>query len=117
MIRPNADDLATAMGKSWWLLLLRGLVAIVFALLTWLQPAASLAAMVLVFGIYVLADGVLGIWAALSGRKVNLLGNIIVTQVGSLKWAMASVVGVILTVVMGIVIAGFLRIVDLKREL
>jgi len=54
---------------------------------------------------------------ALSGRKVNLLGNIIVTQVGSLKWAMASVVGVILTVVMGIVIAGFLRIVDLKRDL
>lgn len=54
---------------------------------------------------------------ALSGRKVNLLGNIIITQVGSLKWAMASVVGVVLTIVMGIVIAGFLRIVDLKREL
>ena len=54
---------------------------------------------------------------ALSGRKVNLLGNIIVTQVGSLKWAMASVVGVILTVLLGIVVAGFLRIVDLKREL
>ena len=54
---------------------------------------------------------------ALSGRKVNLLGNIIVTQVGSLKWAMASVVGVILTILMGIVVAGFLRIVDLKREL
>jgi len=55
--------------------------------------------------------------AALSGRKVNLLGNIIVTQVGSLKWALASVVGVILTIVMGMVIAAFLRIVDLKREL
>ena len=55
--------------------------------------------------------------AALSGRKVNLLGNIIVTQVGSLKWALASVVGVILTVIMGLVIAGFLRIVDLKKEL
>ena len=54
---------------------------------------------------------------ALSGRKVNLLGNVIVTQVGSLKWAMASVVGVILTVLLGIVVAGFLRIVDLKREL
>ena len=54
---------------------------------------------------------------ALSGRKVNLLGNIIVTQVGSLKWAMASVSGVILTVVMGMVIAAFLRIVDLKQEL
>ena len=55
--------------------------------------------------------------SALSGRKVNLLGNIIVTQVGSLKWALASVVGVILTVIMGIVISLFLRIVDLKREL
>ncbi len=54
---------------------------------------------------------------ALSGRKVNLLGNIIVTQVGTLKWAMASVAGVILTVLLGIVVAGFLRIVDLKREI
>src|SRR5216684_2879468 len=50
--------------------------------------------------------------SALSGRKVNMLGNIIVTQVGSLKWAFASVVGVILTILMGIVIAGLLRIVD-----
>jgi putative spermidine/putrescine transport system permease protein len=55
--------------------------------------------------------------SALSGRKVNMLGNIIVTQVGSLKWAFAAVVGVVLTILMGIVVAGFLRIVDLKREL
>ncbi len=55
--------------------------------------------------------------SALSGRKVNLLGNIIVTQVGSLKWAFAAVVGVVLTVVMAIVITGLLRIVNLRREL
>lgn len=55
--------------------------------------------------------------SALSGRKVNLLGNIIVTQVGSLKWAFAAVVGVILTVVMAVVITGLLRIVNLRREL
>ncbi|MBO0662889.1 ABC transporter permease [Jiella sp. MQZ9-1] len=55
--------------------------------------------------------------AALSGRKVNLLGNIIVTQVGSLKWAFAAVAGVVLTVVMAAVIAGLLRLVDLRREL
>ena len=55
--------------------------------------------------------------AALSGRKVNLLGNIIVTQVGSLKWAFAAVAGVVLTVLMGIVVAALLRLVDLKREL
>ncbi len=54
---------------------------------------------------------------ALSGRKVNLLGNIIVTQVGSLKWAFAAVVGVILTAVMAVVVAALLRLVDLKKEL
>lgn len=55
--------------------------------------------------------------SALSGRKVNLLGNIILTQVGSLKWAFAAVIGVILTFVMAIVIAGLLRVVNLRREL
>lgn len=55
--------------------------------------------------------------AALSGRKVNMLGNIIVTQVGSLKWAFAAVAGVVLTMVMGMVVAALLRIVDLRHEL
>jgi len=55
--------------------------------------------------------------AALSGQKVNLLGNIIVTEVGSLKWAFAAVAGVVLTAVMGIVIAGLLRAVNLREEL
>lgn len=55
--------------------------------------------------------------SALSGRKVNLLGNIIVTQVGSLKWAFAAVVGVILTIVMALVITALLRVVNLRREL
>lgn len=55
--------------------------------------------------------------AALSGRKVNLLGNIIVTQMGSLKWAFAAVAGVVLTILMGIVVAALLRVVDLRKEL
>lgn len=55
--------------------------------------------------------------AALSGRKVNLLGNIIVTQVGSLKWAFAAVAGVVLTSLMGAVVAALLRVVDLRKEL
>lgn len=55
--------------------------------------------------------------SALSGRKVNLLGNIIVTQVGSLKWAFAAVIGVVLTAVMALVVTILLRIVDLRKEL
>ncbi len=55
--------------------------------------------------------------AALSGRKTNLLGNIIVTQVGSLKWAFAAVIGVILTIVTAAVVTLLLRFVNLRREL
>lgn len=55
--------------------------------------------------------------SALSGRKVNLLGNIIITQVGSLKWAFAAVIGVVLTAVMALVITILLRVVDLRKEL
>ena len=55
--------------------------------------------------------------SALSGRKVNLLGNIIITQVGSLKWAFAAVAGVVLTVVMAAFVAVMLRIVNLRNQL
>lgn len=54
--------------------------------------------------------------ASLSGRKVNLLGNIIVTQVGSLKWAFASVAGVVLTIIIVVVITALLRVVDIRKE-
>ena len=55
--------------------------------------------------------------SALSGRKVNMLGNIIVTQVGSLKWAFAAVAGVILTAITALIVALMLRLVNLREEL
>ncbi len=54
--------------------------------------------------------------ASLSGRKVNLLGNIIVSQVGSLKWAFAAVAGVVLTLIIAAIITVLLRFVDLRKE-
>lgn len=64
-------DLAGALAQGWWILLLRGISAIAFAVLAWWQPALTLAALVLLFGAYVLADGVLGVWAAFRGREQN----------------------------------------------
>ena len=46
-----------------------------------------------------------------------MLGNIIVTQVGSLKWAFAAVAGVILTVITALIVALMLRLVNLREEL
>src|SRR5262245_27372471 len=91
MNRPE-DRLASILSRGWWLLLLRGMTAIAFGVLTWFQPGISLAALVLLFGAYSLADGLLGIWTAIAGRKdheywwVLLLRGLIGTGVGILTF-------------------------------
>jgi uncharacterized membrane protein HdeD (DUF308 family) len=76
------DGLATVLSRNWWKLLLRGLVAIGFGVLTFSNPGISLAALVLTFGVYALIDGILAIWTAIAGRDriehwvVLLLGGL-----------------------------------------
>ena len=61
--------LAAILFRNWWVLLLRGLVAIAFGVLIWFQPGISLAALVLLFGAYSMADGILSVWTAIAERK------------------------------------------------
>ena len=61
--------LASILNRSWWLLLLRGLAAVAFGVLTWFQPGISLASLVLLFGAYSMADGIMGCWTAIAGRN------------------------------------------------
>lgn len=105
-IDPNIIEAARDLGAGFWRIFRK----IIFPLSLPGVVVGAIFVSVMVLGEFATSS-------ALSGRKVNLLGNIIVTQVGSLKWALASVVGVILTIFMGIVISLFLRIVDLRREL
>ena len=89
-IDPNILEAARDLGAGFW----RVLRKIIFPLSLPGVVVGAIFVSVMVLGEFATS-------AALSGRKVNLLGNIIVTQVGSLKWALASVVGVILTIIMG----------------
>jgi uncharacterized membrane protein HdeD (DUF308 family) len=61
--------LASVLVRSWWVLLLRGLAAIAFGLLTWFQPGVSLVALVFIFAAYSMADGILATWTAIAGRE------------------------------------------------
>jgi uncharacterized membrane protein HdeD (DUF308 family) len=65
------NRLTTILSRTWWVLLLRGLVAIAFGILAWLQPGITLAALISLFGAYALVEGILGVWAAIAGRKEN----------------------------------------------
>jgi uncharacterized membrane protein HdeD (DUF308 family) len=60
--------LVSILFRNWWVLLLRGIAAIAFGLVTWFMPGISLAVLVLLFGAYVLADGILTVWMAIAGR-------------------------------------------------
>jgi uncharacterized membrane protein HdeD (DUF308 family) len=56
--------MAVVLSTNWWALALRGVLAILFAILTFLWPGITLGALVLVFGAYAFIDGVLAIIAA-----------------------------------------------------
>lgn len=54
----------------WWAIALRGLFGVIFGLLCFATPAAALLSLVLVFGIFAVADGIAGVVAAW-GRARN----------------------------------------------
>jgi uncharacterized membrane protein HdeD (DUF308 family) len=54
--------------RNWWVVLLRGVAGIIFGLVTFIAPGISLVALVLVFGAYAFADGILAIISAIRRR-------------------------------------------------
>jgi uncharacterized membrane protein HdeD (DUF308 family) len=62
----------------WWLMVLRGLCGVVFGLVAILAPGITALSIVLVFAIYMLADGFFGlISAAMAGRRGERWGLLI----------------------------------------
>src|SRR6516162_1041 len=64
---PVPGLLLNALAKHWWLLLLRGICAILFGVLTFVWPGITLLTLVLLYGAYALADGVLALAEAIMG--------------------------------------------------
>jgi uncharacterized membrane protein HdeD (DUF308 family) len=67
------DSLLPVLARNWWVLVLRGLAAIVFGVLAFLWPSITLFVLVLLFGAYMLVDGIFAIVAAVraAGREAR----------------------------------------------
>jgi uncharacterized membrane protein HdeD (DUF308 family) len=63
-----AAPLLHGLAQNWWMLLLRGAVAILFGVLAFMSPGATVIALLLVWGAYALVDGMLALWTALAGK-------------------------------------------------
>lgn len=91
-VKGLAENLAGTLADSWWVLLLRGIVAILFGILMFARPGISLATLVLFFGAYAFADGVLKSYVAITHRQdrenwgMLLLGGLLGIGVGILTW-------------------------------
>ena len=96
------NKLAEILSRNWWMLLLRGLVAIAFGILIFMQPGMSLAALIMLFGIYALADGLLSVWTGIAERKEReywwllLIGGLLSIGVGVLTFMVPGVTALVL---------------------
>lgn len=54
---------------SWWLLGIRGVIAVLFGLIALFLPLLTLFVLVIFFGVYFLVDGAMAVVAAIQGRK------------------------------------------------
>jgi uncharacterized membrane protein HdeD (DUF308 family) len=52
------------LSKHWWLLLMRGIAAIVFGVLAFIWPGLTLLTLVILYGVFAIVDGVLALAAA-----------------------------------------------------
>jgi len=54
--------------KNWWVLLVRGLVALLFGIMAFAWPGPTLVALVLLYGAYALVDGVTALSVGITAR-------------------------------------------------
>ena len=73
------------LGRYWWAVALRGAAAVIFGLIALIWPKITLLALVVVFGVYVLVDGISALASAFGGRaRVGSRGWLIVEGIAGI---------------------------------
>ena len=120
---PSLEGLVrSALHRSWWLLLLRGIAAVAFGVLTFVWPQISLLTLILVYGIYALIDGVLALVAAIRGGGVAprwwlALGGVVSILAAVVAFAWPGLTALVLVYLIGFwsILRGVLEIVGAVR--
>src|ERR1700691_901622 len=105
-----------SLAANWWALALRGLVAVLFGLLTFFLPGITLVTLVLLFGAYALFDGVFNVMAffrVASHQWALLIEGVIGIVAGVLTFAWPAITAIVLLYVIAFwaILTGILEIV------
>jgi uncharacterized membrane protein HdeD (DUF308 family) len=113
--------------RNWWVVALRGVFAIVFGILAFLWPAIALVTLVLLFGIYALADGICAVVTAVTHkigtqRWWGLFAGIVSIVAGILVFAWPGITAMALLYLIAAwaVVTGIFEIfaaIELRKEL
>ena len=58
-----------SLSQNWWLLILRGVLAILFGVAAILWPGITLLTLIVLFGVYAIVDGLIAIWTGFSRTR------------------------------------------------
>jgi uncharacterized membrane protein HdeD (DUF308 family) len=100
--------LTKLLSRYWWVLLVRGVIAVVFGILAYSWPGVTLVVLIYLFAIYAFVDGVFNVVHAISGAKENekwvllLIGGLCGIGLGILTWRLPGVTAVVLLIFIAI---------------
>jgi uncharacterized membrane protein HdeD (DUF308 family) len=123
-----ATGFANALSRTWWALLLRGIIAVIFGIFALTHPAISLQSLALVFGVYALADGVGGVVTAVTGRNERkqwlllLVWSLVSAGIGLVTLLAPGITTVVLLfcIAMWMIVTGVLEIItalSIRKEI
>jgi len=110
------------LAEHWWVVLLRGILAILFGVLAWTRPGLTVAVLVLFFGAYALVDGIFEVIAGLRGKWWGLvftgvLG--IAAGVVTFMWPHITALALLWLIAFWAIVVGIMQIsaaIRLRRE-
>ena len=123
----DTDALNHSLAQNWWVMALRGVLAIVFGIMALAMPVSTLISLILVFAAYMLVDGIFAIVASLRAARHSkrwgalFFGGIvnIITGVLAAAWpGITALVFVVMTAAWSIISGSAMLVaaVRLKRD-
>src|SRR5215212_8088515 len=113
--------------RNWWVVVVRGLLAILFGLIAFFWPGLTLLLLILTFGVYAIVDGVFAMLSGLVSSKysprwwVFLLEGVISVAAGAFAIARPGLTGFVLIALIAVwaILTGAFEIgaaIRLRRE-